>query len=108
MKQALLIYIPCKDNNEAESISKHLLEQKLAVCTNIIDTITSLYVWPPEEKKICKNNETLLLVKTLDSKWFELEKEVLRLHSYDTPLISAIPITYISKQYYNWMKKELL
>lgn len=107
MKQPILVYITCKDKQEAKSIGSHLLEQKLAACVNIIDEITSLYFWPPEDKKISDDTESVLLVKTLESKWIELEKEVLRLHSYDTPLIIAIPLQYVSSKYLAWMTKEL-
>ena len=41
----ILIYITCKDKEEAKKISKHLLEKKLIACTNMtpIETIEHVF-----------------------------------------------------------------
>lgn len=107
MKDFLLIYITCKDRAEAENIGKALLKKRLVACVNIIDDMHSAYLWPPGKGTIEEADETILLCKTLEAKWKEVEKEILAIHSYDTPDIMAIPLTHVTKKYADWMTSEL-
>lgn len=104
----LLIYITCKDRNEAEKIGMGLLKKRLVVCVNIVDKVHSMYLWPPKTGKIEKADEVLLLCKTVESKWEAVEKEVSKLHSYSTPEIAALPFVSMNKKYVDWMKGELV
>lgn len=103
----LVIYITCQDREEAEKIGVALLKKRLVACVNIIDQAHSMYLWPPGKNRIEVATETILLCKTLESKWNALEKEVLKLHSYTNPMIYAIPVTHVRKKYYDWLTNEL-
>ena len=110
----ILVYITCEDKIEAEKIGKHLLKKRLVACVNIIDSAHSMYFWPPSlpagrqgKNRIEEASEAILLCKTLESKWNALEKHVLKLHSYSNPMIYAIPISCVTKKYYNWLTSEL-
>lgn len=108
MKHSILVFIDCADKKEAEEISRKLLEKRLVACVNILtNPVRSLYFWPPKSKYIEDADEIILLAKTFDEKWKEIEKTVSKMHSYDTPGILAIPLTHVSKKYLAWMKKEL-
>lgn len=106
MNKAMLLYVLCEDKREAEDISRMLLTKRLVACTNIVDPVSSEYWWPPG-KGLTKNNETLLLAKTLESKWKAVEKEILKIHSYDTPAILALPLLHVTKKYFDWIASEL-
>lgn len=103
----ILIYITCKDRGEAEDIGRVLLKKHLVACINIIDGMHSMYLWPPKKGTIEEADEVILLCKTIESKWIALEREVLKLHSYSTPEIVAIPVAHINKKYYDWLVGEL-
>jgi len=104
----ILVFIDCQDKQEAEGISRILLKKRLVVCVNIItNPVHSLYFWPPKSKYIEDAQEIILLAKTFDEKWNEIEKTVSKIHSYDTPGILAIPLSHVSKKYLAWMKKEI-
>ncbi len=101
----ILVFIDCKDKQEAEDISRMLLKKRLVACVNILtNPVHSLYFW---HKHIEDANEIVLFAKTFDEKWEEIEKTVSKIHSYDTPGILAIPLTHVSKKYLAWMKKEI-
>src|SRR5271170_4467581 len=86
---------------EARLIARSILEKRLAACVNILPIpIESLYTW---QGKLETTSEHLLLIKTSLSKLKPLEKEVLRLHSYDTPEFIALPISHGSPAYLNWL-----
>ncbi len=40
-----LFYVTCKDKQEAESIAKTLLEEKLVACANIFPEMESFFWW---------------------------------------------------------------
>jgi periplasmic divalent cation tolerance protein len=50
-----------------------------------------------------KEDEQLLVMKTIDNKLNELEKEVKSLHSYEVPEIVGFPLEFVSKEYFDWL-----
>jgi len=102
----IVVFVDCQDREEAEDISRMLLKKRLVACVNILtNPVYSLYFW---REHIEDANEIIILAKTFDEKWEEIEKTVSKMHSYDTPGILALPLTHISKKYLAWMKKEIL
>ncbi len=99
----IFIYITCKNKKEAEKIGQYLVQKRLAACVNIFP-INSFYWW---QGKIIKDQETVLIVKTLKGYYGKIKKEVERLHSYTIPFIGLIEIKKINKNYLNWLKGEV-
>ena len=62
----------------------------------------SVYRW---QGKIERQSEILLLAKTTEDKFEELEREVRALHSYETPEIIAVPVTAGSAAYLEWLTR---
>ena len=58
----LIVFTTTANNDEAEILARKLVGQKLAGCVQIVPRITSFYQW---EGKIQKDEECLLLIKTL-------------------------------------------
>ena len=103
----ILVYITCESLGQAEDIGRHLLKQRLAGCVNIIPGMHSLYFWPPGKNYIEETDEVILLCKTVEKYYKEIEKEVLKIHSYSNPAIFALPIAHMSKKYADWLMGEL-
>jgi len=103
----VIVYITCGSVTEARKIGRILLKKRLAACINILPHMESLSLWPPKTGKIESAKETVLLAKSLVSRFDELEKEVLRIHSYNTPAIIALPTGKVSNKYYDWIEGEL-
>lgn len=100
----LLFYVPCPSLGEAKKIAEILVNEKIAVCGNIIKDIESYYTW---KGKLCNENEVLLILKTLGENKDKLEKRIKELHSYDVPCILSIKTYSENKEYLDWVKKEL-
>jgi periplasmic divalent cation tolerance protein len=99
--QFRLVLVTCSSLPEARKISRSLLQKHLAACVNIqLAPIESIYRW---RGKIETAREHLLLIKTTTRRLKSLEREVLRLHSYDTPEILVLPISAGSKSYLRWL-----
>ena len=103
----ILVYITCESKEQAEDIGRALLKKHLVGCINIVPGMHSLYFWPPGKDYIEETDEVILLCKTVEKYYKEIEKEVLKIHSYDNPAIFALPITHMSKKYADWLTKEI-
>jgi periplasmic divalent cation tolerance protein len=103
-EQPVLVFITATTKDEAISIGKHLVKKKLAACTHIIDGALSFFIW---DKKLCEENEVLLIVKTIQEKLDKIVTVVKKLHSYDVPEIIAVPIIDGSKDYLNWLRQSI-
>lgn len=107
MTDVLLVYITCKDHEQAKQIGEHLLNKRLCGCINIIPGMQSVYFWPPKQNVFERGDEVVLIVKTLEAKYDAVEKETLKIHSYTNPCILSIPVTHVSKKYYDWLVEEM-
>ena len=97
-----LIYITCKDEEEAVKISKNLLEKRLIACSNM-HPIRSMYWW---KGKIQDEKEVVIIAKTLEKNYGRIKKEVSKLHSYDIPCILKIDAE-ANESCDKWVKEEV-
>ena len=63
----------------------------------------SVYSW---QGKIETTEEYQLQIKSNSELYSEIEKEIVSIHSYDTPEIISTPIINVSKDYLSWMKEN--
>jgi len=90
--------------SEGAALAEKLVEAKLAACVQIIPQITSVFVW---KDKVEKENEQLLLIKTTEDKYTELENFIAKNHSYDVPEIVAIKSENVFGPYQSWLEEYL-
>lgn len=96
MDSHIVVLITAASQAEADTLSRGLVEAKLAFCVNSLPGVKSTYFW---ENKLCVDDEILLIVKTRADRFDELEKWVVEHHSYDVPEVIALPIVKGSKPY---------
>lgn len=99
----LIVFVTVSSKEEAEKIAKGVLEEKLAACVNIIDTVHSHFWW---QGKIDSAKEALLIIKTKKALINKLIRKVKSVHSYELPEIIALPIIYGSKEYLDWVNES--
>ncbi len=99
----VIVYITTSNAEEARSIAKAVVEERLAACANIIDNISSIYWW---KGRIEEDSEALLLLKTPRAKVEALIARVKELHSYELPDITVIPLEGGLEEYLMWVKEE--
>jgi len=87
----------------ADMISREMVEKRLAACVQITGPVTSLYWW---KDNIEKTEEWLLIIKTRKELYPELEAAIKKAHSYETPEIIAVPVVAGSKDYLAWLESE--
>lgn len=102
MSEAIVVLVTCGSEEEATRIGNSLVEERLAACVNIISPIRSIYRW---EGKIWDEREWMLMIKTQERRFEELEKKVKSLHSYSVPEVIALPIVKGSASYLKWLEE---
>ncbi|MCJ7740853.1 divalent-cation tolerance protein CutA [Candidatus Microgenomates bacterium] len=102
MKPSLL-FLTCGNDKEAEKIAKTLLAKKLVVCTKRFP-VTSSYLW---KGKIASGNEILLIMESTEENFPKIEKEVAKIHSYETFVLLSSLVTKTTKKVEGWIKQEL-
>ena len=91
----------CNSSELASSLAESLVSRKLAACVNIVNGIESVYQW---QGKIERDKELLLIIKTRNSLFSQIEQAIQELHDYELPEIIAVPIETGEKNYLNWIK----
>ena len=100
----VVLLITTATAEEAQRISRVLLEQKKVACVNIVPKVNSFFWW---QGKLDSAEESLLIVKTKASQLSEIVPLVKELHSYDIPELIALPIIGGNQDYLAWIQKEV-
>ena len=90
---------------QAQTIARHLVEEKLAACVQITDAVESTYRW---KGNVECSREYLCLIKTREDLFPKIEAAIKKLHSYETPEIIAVPIIQGSTEYLEWLDESLV
>ncbi|HKK45505.1 MAG TPA: divalent-cation tolerance protein CutA [Balneolaceae bacterium] len=100
-----LVYITTKNKQEAKTIGKKLVEERLAACVNIVEGMESIYRW---EGEIVEETETILIAKTPYHNVKELSDRVKELHSYDCPCVISLQLSEQegNEEYQHWLLKN--
>ena len=102
--QFRLVLVTCASLGEAREIARSVVRKHLAACVNIHSSkLESTYRW---KGKVETAREHLLLVKTTARRLKALEREVLRLHSYETPEFLVLAISSGSRAYLRWLSES--
>ena len=99
----VVLFLTCADEREADEISNVLLMKKLVVCIKKTKVKSSFLY----KGKIDDADEVLLIMDSLEEKFSKIEKEVRKIHSYETFVLLASPIIKSSKGVKEWIKEEL-
>ena len=100
-----VVLVTCGTLTEARHIARGVVAKRLAACVSVVlSPADSYYIW---KGKLEKAREYLLVIKTTPRRLAELEREVVRLHSYDVPEFIALPVAEASSKYASWLQKSV-
>ena len=104
-KHSRVVLVTCGSITEARRIANRVVRKRLAACVNVVlGPIQSIYRW---KGKVQSATEVLMVMKTTAKCLAELEREVLRLHSYDVPEFIVLPISAGSGKYLAWINDSV-
>ena len=98
------IYVTVENFKQAEIIAELAIKNKLCACANIFPEIHSMFEW---EGKVNLEKETVLILKTIESKFQKLEKLISENHTYETPCILKLDILKGNKKFLNWLQSTM-
>jgi periplasmic divalent cation tolerance protein len=99
-----VVIVTASNKEEAVTIVRSLLKERLIACANIVGPVSSLFWW---QERIDEENEFLVFMKSHKSLFKRISKRVTEIHSYDVPEIIALPVIEGSPPYLDWLKISL-
>lgn len=100
----IVVLTTVPNSQEGELLAERIVDQHLAACVQILPQMASVFFW---EGKVQRESEHLLLIKTLEEKYADLEMFIRENHSYDVPEIVAVNADAVSEPYRRWMANYL-
>lgn len=104
MNQELIVFVTVPNQQEAAHLAENLVSESLCACVNILPAIESIYRW---EGQVTKEQEVLLIIKTTNERYEELQRRILELHSYTVPEVIAVKIERGSNAYLEWLRQSV-
>jgi len=101
---AIIVFMTAANSEDARHIAETLVSVKLAACVQLLPHVESVYRW---NDQVQRAGEVLLLAKTIQSRFADLEREVRAIHPYEIPEILAVPATAVSQPYLKWLIEAL-
>lgn len=97
------LWLTCGDKAEAEKIATTLLAKRLIACAKQLP-VSSDFLW---QGKIDHNDEVLLVMDSREDLFDQVETEIAKLHSYETFVLQAVPVTRVSAHASKWLGEVL-
>ncbi|MBU0495974.1 MAG: divalent-cation tolerance protein CutA [Chloroflexi bacterium] len=102
MNTHMVVLVTAGSLDEAVSIGRAVVEERLAACANVVPGVRSIYRW---QGTVHDDPEVLLVIKTRADRFDQLAHRVQELHSYDVPEIIALPLATGSSRYLAWLNE---
>ncbi len=98
-KAYCVVLTTAASQEDAREIAESVLSKKLAACVQLL-SIESMYSWKGE---IAREDEVLLILKTRQELYAELEKTIVSVHKYETPEVVLLPVGNGLPAYLGWI-----
>lgn len=100
-----IVLVTVRSLSEGRRLARTVVKKRLAACVNILlSPVNSIYRW---KERVEVTHEYYLIIKTADRCYPELEREIVKLHSYDVPEIVALPISAGLPEYLTWLRASV-
>lgn len=98
-----MIYITAPSQDEAMTLARILVEERLAACANVLGPITSVYWW---DGKVNEGAEIALIAKTRAALVDALIARVRQVHPYECPCVVSLPVEAGNPAFLDWITTE--
>lgn len=103
MTDVRMVFMTVPDSEVGARLVRHVVEEQLAACGNLIPGVRSIYRWKGE---VCDDAEILVILKTTAARLDLLRERLVALHPYDCPEVVAVPVTGGHSDYLDWVVAE--
>ena len=101
--QPVMVYMTAENLDQARTIARVVIENRLAACVNVLDGMRSMYHW---EGRIEESREVVVLAKTREELLPEFIRRVREVHTYECPCIVSWPLTGGHQAFLDWIGQE--
>ena len=98
-KSGIVMILSTASAEQAPVIAEELVASGLAACVNILP-VQSVYRW---RGKICKEGESLMIIKTREENTGSAINGIKKLHAYEVPEITVLPVIGGHAPYIDWI-----
>ena len=102
-QEPVLVLTTTASGDEARTIGRALVGERLAACVNLLPEMTSIYRWQGD---VLEDREHQLLIKTTRGQIEALRSRVHELHSYELPEFLILSVATGSPGYLHWLKES--
>lgn len=103
MSQYRIIFCTVPQDDTGVKIAEDLVTRELAACVNAIPSVQSCYRWKGE---VCRDSESLLIIKTRASLTDSVIRQIRSIHPYEVPEIIAVDIQGGLEEYLAWIDES--
>lgn len=103
MAELRSVYMTFPDLDTAMSIAKHLVDEHLVACVNVVPRCVSVYRW---EGQVCNEEEVVAFAKTTAERFDAVAARVNELHPFDVPCVVALDVAAGLPAYEKWVGQE--
>jgi periplasmic divalent cation tolerance protein len=100
MTDIVVVLTTVADNDQAESLARRMVEERLAACVNLHPAMLSFYRW---KGLVERDAERQLVIKTTRDRVPALEARLRELHAYELPEFLVLPVDQGSQAYLTWI-----
>ena len=100
----LVVISTAGSEKEGWKIAQKLVECKLAACVNVIPKVNSFFYWGG---KLCREQEVILVIKTIQKQFKKIINEINKIHSYEVPEIISLQVDRGEERYLKWVREML-
>ncbi len=105
MSEYIVVFCTVPNLQTAEKIADLVVPGRLAACVNIVSGLVSVYTWKNE---LCRDQESLLIIKTRGALFNRLREAILSVHPYEVPEIISLPIRDGHPDYLQWITSSTI
>lgn len=91
------------NENDAQRLAQHLVEQQLAACVHVIGPLASVYRW---QGAVESAQEWTCQAKVRASRFDKVSQVISEHHPYDVPEIIATPLVATTAAYGKWLDEN--
>jgi periplasmic divalent cation tolerance protein len=104
MTDKIVVLSTCATEEQAVNMARHLVDNRLAACVNILPGARSIYRWKGATEDAA---EWLLIIKSRRDLFDAIRAAIAKLHTYEVPEVIAVPVVDGSESYLAWLDREL-
>src|SRR6188474_2024745 len=104
MSEIVVVLTTVADNDDAETLARQLVEERLAACVNLHPPMVSFYRW---KGQLEREAERQMVIKTTRERVPALEQRLTQLHSYDLPEFVVLQVDSAGTAYAAWISEQL-